>query len=506
MRLGLAQLDSRVGDLAANSARLAAAAGELREADLVLTPELSLVGYPPRDLLLDPGFVRDCEAALQELARTLRGGPPVLVGTVRPSGRATPGHPGLHNGAALLQGGEVRAFRAKRLLPAYDVFHEPRWFVPGPPRGPLEHVLICEDMWDEGYDVEPPEGPVLFCLSASPYRHGIVEERLRHARRHRRPLAYLNAAGAQDELIFDGGSFVLDARGRVLTRLPAFREALALVDLDLPGEIAPAPTVREALVAGIRGFARKNGLRRAVLGLSGGVDSAVVACLAAEALGPEAVTAVALPSRHSDPRSASSAEELARTLGVGFLRYDLEPLHAAAEATLPVDGLAAENVQARLRMVVLMAEVNARGGFLLNTSNKTELALGYGTLYGDLAGALSPLGDLTKTEVYALARELPAIPPFILERPPSAELRPGQVDPFDYARVAPAVEALLHDRPSGLPEEEEADLRRRILASEHKRRQGTLVLKVSDRAFGSGRMVPVTRGGGARRALSAALR
>lgn len=486
MRLGLAQLDSRVGDLAANASRIAAAVAELGEADLVVTPELALPGAPPSDLLLDPRFVRECEAALRDLARALRHGPPVLVGTLQ-AGSPGPHHPGLRDVAALLQGGEVRARRARRSLPTHDVHQAPRWFVPGPTEGPLEgwHVHLGD---------LPPEADLpRVCLEARPFGQP-------RAPQPRGPLVSVNAAGAQDELIFEGASFAVAADGRLLTRLPAFQEALALVDLQHPGPLAPEPELRGALVAGIRGFARKNGLGRAVLGLSGGIDSAVAACLAAEALGPERVLAVALPSRYSDPRSTESARELAGRLGLGFRVQELEPLHAAFEAACPVEGVAAENAQARLRMVLLMAEVNARGGFLLNTSNKTELALGYGTLYGDLAGALSPLGDLAKTEVCELARQFPQIPAFIRERPPSAELRPGQVDPFDYARVAPAVEAMLRDLPSGLPQAEEDELAGRIRASEHKRRQGPLVLKVSDRAFGTGRRMPVTcraRGGGA---------
>jgi NAD+ synthase (glutamine-hydrolysing) len=336
---------------------------------------------------------------------------------------------------------------------------------------------------------------LLVVISASPFRRGILERRLRHARRASLPLVYVNLCGATDELIFDGRSFVLDADGGVLARLVGFAEEVAVVNLAAAPQSRPeAPGGEEelhrALVLGIRDFAAKNRLGRAVLGLSGGVDSAVAAALAADALGPERVTAVTIPSRFTDPRSTDCARELAAQLGISLEEVALEPLHGVAEACLGEllgSGTAAENVQARLRMIVLMAFVNRHGGFLLNTTNKTEASLGYGTLYGDLAGSLCPLADLAKPEVVDLARWLHAtrglIPRFVLERPPSAELAAGQVDPFDYPTVAPAVESLVRADRSD-------DVLRR---SEHKRWQMGVVLKVSDRAFGTGRLIPITR-------------
>jgi NAD+ synthase (glutamine-hydrolysing) len=334
--------------------------------------------------------------------------------------------------------------------------------------------------------------------------------------------------GAQDELIFDGGSFVIGASGQLIEALPRFEEAIAVVDIDaIAGAtaldsmaddaddrdtFAPMPAAEElfrALSLGVRDFARKNGVRRAYIGLSGGVDSALVACIAADALGPEAVTAVAMPSRHTDPRSTESARELAAALGIGFEVASIDPLHKAFEEALaPVlagappgdaEDTTLENVQARIRAIVLMAYLNRRGGVLLNTSNKTELALGYGTLYGDMAGTLSVIGDLTKTDVYAVARwfarERGAIPTFILDRPPTAELRPDQVDPFDYDAAAPLAEALILGAPPppGSDPSEIARFRRLIRGAEHKRWQAGIVLKVTERAFGTGRMMPVTR-------------
>ena len=541
MRIGLAQINARIGDFRGNQLRIAAAvaAAHDRGAELVVLPELVLCGYPPRDLLYDPDFVREAQEATAELARMVAGGPAVLVGTVEPSPdpAATPRHPNLRDVAALLAGGHVVASRAKRLLPVYDVFYEPRWFVPGPPAPPLElpappsgarlGVLVCEDLWDEGYGVQPVAElaahgvDALVCVSASPFRAGVAAARLHHARRAvartARPLVYVNAVGANDELIFDGDSFMLDATGRVVLRLPRCEEAVRVVDLaSLPAPVPETPTaplspeaeLLDALTLGVRDFLGKGGLRRAFIGLSGGIDSALVACIAQRALGGAAVTGIALPSRHSDPRSTESARELAANLGIGFEVVPIEPLHAAAETVLaPLLGDAGgpdttlENVQARLRAMILMAHVNRRGGVLLNTSNKTELSLGYSTLYGDMSGALGVIADLTKPEVYALARHVNAaagrssIPPFILDRPPSAELRPDQVDPFDYPHVSPLVESLVQGMPAPAltPAAALAPYRQMLRTSEHKRWQFGIVLKVSERAFGTGRMVPVTR-------------
>ncbi len=531
MRVGIAQINTRVGDLAGNAGRIIAAAraAEAGGAEIVLFPELCVTGYPPRDLLLDDAFVDAAVAATNQIAQALAGSVPVIVGTVLRAPERPPRHPGLYNALAVLAGGRVAASRKKRILPVYDVFHEPRWFVPGPAEPPLALAgeqagfCICEDLWSEAYAIDPPRdlraagAGILLCASASPYRAGVLEKRLHHARRAGGPLVFVNAVGASDELIFDGGSFVVSSSGEILASLPRFEEAVAVIDTDespeAPSPPAPfAPLVEElfrALVLGVRDFVLKNNTRRAFLGLSGGIDSALVACVAAEALGPSAVTALALPSRHTDPRSTSSARELAASLGIGFEEVPIDPLHRSFEETLapllagaPEGDTTAENIQARLRAVVLMAYVNRRGGVLLNTSNKTEITLGYGTLYGDMAGTLSVLGDLTKTEVYAVARflhkERGRIPAFILDRPPSAELRPGQVDPFDYDKAAPLAEALIQREAGGgggslggAPDEI-ARFRRLIHGAEHKRWQAGIVLKVSERAFGSGRMMPVT--------------
>ena len=295
MRIGLAQIDTRIGDFAGNRQRIVAAVEEARRrgaADLVVLPEMVVTGYPPRDLLLDPAFVDRAVATTEEIARDLAGGPPVVLGTVAVSGSATPGHPGLWNAAAVLQDGRVAAVVPKRLLPAYDVFHEPRWFVPGAARPPIElagrrlGLLVCEDLWDEGYPVHPGAdllasgAEILIAISSSPFRSGVLEKRLHQGRRQGAPVVFVNAVGANDELIFDGGSFVVDARGELIARLPRFVEAVAVVDLDAGGPLSPELGSEEelfaALALGVRDFAGKNGLARLFLGLSGGVDSALV--------------------------------------------------------------------------------------------------------------------------------------------------------------------------------------------------------------------------------------
>lgn len=534
MKVALAQVDTVVGDVDGNVDRLvrAVARAALAGADVLVTPELAVTGYPPRDLLLDPGLVAAAVAGTERLARAAHAVAPGLVVVAGTVAVGPPGPTGrtLRNAAAVLHGGRIVDVRAKALLPCDDVFLEPRWFTPGEEvrpvtlplrRGPRRvGLLVCEGLWDEAYARSPARellaqgASALLCLNASPFRRGVRRERLRLARLPGVPLVYVNAVGGQDELVMDGASFALDARGRLLHASAACEEALDVVDLDAAARLDDAAlvpadeagedaAVREALALGLRDFCRKNRLPGVVLGVSGGVDSALVAGLAADALGPGRVLAVHLPSRFTSARSTEDARALCAALGVRLEEVPLEPLHAAAEALLAgclpggLGGTAAENVQARLRALVLMSFVNRTGGLLLNTSNETELALGYGTLYGDLAGGLAPIGDLTKLEVWRLAAADPRIPRSTIERAPTAELAPGQVDPFDYPRVAPLVEALVQGTdpsravPDATPDEVEA-LGERLARAEFKRRQAPPVLRVSPRAFGSGRLVPIT--------------
>lgn len=509
MKIGLAQINSVIGDLEGNVARCMQAISRAANfgAQLVIFPEMILPGYPPRDLLYDPGFIKAVAEATIDLATKCADGPPVVVGTVIASGSTLPEHPGLYNAAALLQRGEVELVAAKRLLPTYDVFYEERWFSPGPFLPPVEIAgirlgfLICEDLWDEGYPIHPGRDLVdagaeqLICLSASPYRASILERRLFHARRQGIGTVYVNMCGANDELIFDGRSFILDHNGDLVAQLPLCEEEVRVHDLSHHEAIEEDSVPREeldfrALILGIRDFTEKNWLEKALVGVSGGVDSAVVATLATEALGPERVTAMMIPSRFTDPKSSMSAEELTSHLGIHLETIALEELHRTTENVLGdlLDGgTTAENVQARLRSMMLMAYVNRYGGILLNTSNKTELSLGYATLYGDMAGSLCPIADLTKMEVYALARWInrseTRIPEFSLIRPPSAELKAGQVDPFDYPEVSPIMEALVHENRSNDA----------LKWSEHKRWHMGVILKLREKSFGTGRLIPITK-------------
>jgi NAD+ synthase (glutamine-hydrolysing) len=507
MKIALAQINTTVGDLEGNVKRILDAAQSVaaQKPDLILFPEMCIPGYPPRDILYDSSFVEAVVEATKDLARNSKGLPPMLVGSFAPSGQKLFNHPALHNIAYLMRDGEMQIAQIKQLLPIYDVFYEPRWFVPGektlPPieiAGKKIGVLICEDMWDEEYPIHPGAelkamgADALVCMSAAPFHKGCLKDRVYHALRQGLPFAFVDLVGGNDELIFDGGSFILGQES-----LKRFEEEVKVVDWNLEtGKLVNWDVVDNeedvfrALILGMKDFARKNGMKHAFIGLSGGIDSSVAAVIAVEALGAENITGVAIPSRYTDSRSTESARELAKNLGMGFEIIELEKMHAAVESALGAErsaGIGGENIQARLRMIVLMSLVNQYKGFLINTSNKTELTLGYSTLYGDMAGTISPLGDVTKPEVYALARWINAgrnyIPTYVMERKPSAELREDQVDPFDYDAMSPELEKLVATNRSNAA----------MRASEHKRLQMGIVLKVSQKSFGSGRLIPITR-------------
>ena len=509
MKIALAQVNPIIGDLPGNVNRCLDCIHQGADlgADLVLLPEMAVTGSPPRDILFDNSFVEAAVSATADMAERSRGGPPVLVGTILPSGENPRHHPGLFIAAVFLEQGRYRLAAAKCLLRNDDVYFEGRWFLPGSCLPPLliagRKVGVCfaADLEEEGDLLYPTSSlnkdgaVVLACLGAVPFQRGGQAQLQGQACRLKLPFAAALLVGGNDEVIYGGKSFALYGGGGLAASLPFGEETTVLVDLEVGDcltdqDMDPSEEVYHALVMGIRDFFHKNHIRQAFLGISGGLDSAVVAALAAGALGPEKVTAVSIPSRYTNSRSVESARQLCASLGVRFEVFDLEPLHRAAEksmARLLDEGTGAENIQARLRAMVLMGYVNRHGGMLLNTTNKTELSVGYITLYGDMAGMLSPLGDLTKPEVAALARWIDShrvtIPAFILERSPTAELKPGQVDPFDYAVVSPALEELV-----------QADSSNEVLRrSEYKRRKMGVILRVSPRAFGSGRLVPVTR-------------
>jgi NAD+ synthase (glutamine-hydrolysing) len=539
VRVALAQIDPIVGDLPGNRAAIEEAArkAEAAGAALVVFPELALTGYPPLDLLERDGFVRDQLRELDRLAAA-SAGIAIVVGAVLPVENDGPHR--LQNAAVLLRGGARAAAQAKTLLPTYDVFDEKRYFVPAAERKavpaagglPSLGLTVCEDAWSEAldYSLDPTgqlaaagAGLVVNC-SASPFHVGKAAERREIvsalARRHRVPILFCNQVGGNDELIFDGASFAVDASGRVRAALPHFAPALEVFDLEAGGEVVPDPApvaqLESALVIGIRDYFRKQNLPPgAVIGLSGGVDSAVTAHLAVEALGRDAVTGVAMPGPFSSGHSVEDALALGERLGIAVRKVDIRPIYEAYLAAFRVlfgpresFGLTQQNIQSRIRGATLMAVSNQENRLVLATGNKSELSVGYCTLYGDTVGGLAVLGDVYKGDVYALAahanRERERIPARTIEKPPSAELAPDQLDsddlpPYDVldAVLQQAIEggrgADSLVPPPGTSRETALGILRRLDRNEYKRRQSPLVLRVSTKAFGSGRRLPIVQ-------------
>lgn len=542
MRVAGAQINLVVGDLASNEARLAAAMDWADEqgADVLLLPELAISGYPPEDLVLRDDFVDAGLAVLDRLAARSRE-TAVVVGFV---GRADvdnePGDDSIErrvsNSAAILHRGELVGTYDKILLPNYGVFDEDRYFAAGTApdllwsiAGSDAGVSICEDVWVA--DGPPSEqakagAQILLNINASPFHRGKAEDRERmladRASSAGVPLVYLNLVGGQDELVFDGASVVMSATGDVVHRSPQFAEDRFVVDVPLAGEplpvasleplLEPTEEVYRALVTGLADYVRKNGFESVVVGLSGGIDSALTATIAADALGPEAVRGVAMPSRFSSQHSIDDAKELAGNLGIEF---DLLPMDHSFEALLrtlgPVFegtdfGVAEENLQARIRGTILMAISNKFGPMVVATGNKSELAAGYATLYGDMVGGYAVLKDVFKTQVYDLARwrnsQSRVIPRSTIVKPPSAELRPDQKDsdslpPYD---VMDAILELYIERDmsardiigAGHDAETVYGLIRMVDRNEYKRRQAAPGVKVTTKAFGKDRRLPIT--------------
>jgi NAD+ synthase (glutamine-hydrolysing) len=546
MRIGLLQLNATIGAYDDNRARAgdAYAKAVAQGAELVVAPELFLCGYPPRDLLLRDDFIQrglDCLAALAETI----GAVPLIIGyaernTQRP-GRA------LFNAAAVIQNGQVIHRVRKSLLPTYDVFDEDRYFEPATGVAPLEiagrkiAVTICEDIWNDAdfwpeqrYRCDPVHELVaagvelVVNLSASPWERGKEARRLamlqRVSRDEKVPLVQVNMVGGNDELIFDGHSVALNARGELIALGASFAEDLLVADVGgiefPPPAAAPAlPANSEeqlfrALVLGVRDYVRKCRFQSVVLGLSGGIDSALVAVIAKEALGADHVWGVAMPSRYSSAGSQDDAAQLAKKLGIRYSVVPIENPVREVETSLAelftgrISDLTEENIQSRLRGLLLMALSNKFGPLVLTTGNKSELAVGYCTLYGDMCGALAVIADVLKTEIYDLARWInrdgEIIPWATIEKPPSAELRPDQKDqdslpPYEvldqilraYVVDEAAPAALLT---AGIPEATVRDVLNKIVSSEYKRRQAAPGLKVSPRAFGTGRRVPIAQG------------
>jgi NAD+ synthase (glutamine-hydrolysing) len=543
MRIALAQLDPVVGDIRGNTARIARSMARCRNKspDLVVFPELFLTGYPPRDLLDLPWFIDQTRKAVDAVARISARYPEtgLIVGMPWPSKK--PGGKGLLNSAVLFHHGRVAAVRAKSLLPTYDVFDELRYFDPGPEvrcvrfKGESLGLSVCEDAWNDPrlwpkgrmYKTDPIRvlaglgATLMINISSSPFTIGKEDLRFElmrgHARRHGIPFVYVNQVGANDELVFDGRSFVLDRKGDPVAFCPAFKEDIRVVDSTAKGAPSPAAedtgieSVYKALVLGTRDYMKKCGFSTAVIGLSGGIDSAVTCCLAKAAVGAANVLGVTMPSPYSSKGSVEDSRMLARRLDVAFKILPITSILKSYLGTLKSDfaGLAPdvteENIQARIRGNLLMAFSNKFGCLVLSTGNKSELAMGYCTLYGDMSGGLAVLSDVPKTMVYELAeylnRTAEIIPREILLKPPSAELRPDQLD-ADSLPPYPVLDEILrlYIEESISAREiihrgfDRATVKRVVLAvdrNEYKRKQAAPGLKITSKSFGQGRRMPL---------------
>lgn len=543
MRITLAQLNPLVGDIQGNTQRLLTEWERCNKegSDLLITPELYLCGYPPRDLLERNNFVDHMEVAIQHLRHeSLRFSQCGLIVGAAVRQHKIPGK-GLINAAVLIYAGNILLIQGKSLLPTYDVFDERRYFDPADYpqivafKGLRLGISICEDAWNADefwpgklpYATDPiailaqQGADLLINLSASPFHRGKEEVRLKllqwHARRHQTPFVWVNQVGGNDELIFDGHSLFIDEQGRVVRALPAFVEHIETIDTSQRGSeqnyvpMEEIESVYEALLMGIRDYLRKNSFSRAVLGLSGGIDSAVTAVLACRALGAANVLGITMPSPFSSSGSVTDSRELAQNLGMGFKVISIEPLYngylqALEEAfTGQERDVTEENIQARIRGNILMAYSNKYGYLLLSTGNKSEMAVGYCTLYGDMSGGLSVLADVPKTMVYELAeyinRQEILIPPQIISKPPSAELSFNQLDQDTlppYPVLDSILDLFLEKNLSsqdivklGYPAATVDWVVQALSRSEYKRRQAAPVLKVTSKAFGMGRRMPI---------------
>ena len=548
MKIAIAQLNPTIGDITNNAQQIIAAAKDAAKQNvrLLLTPELSLCGYPPRDLLLYPGFVETMSHELKAIASQLPENIAVLIGTVETNPHATSkGQKPLYNSMALLDGGEVKQIFHKRLLPTYDVFDEDRYFEPGYEAnyftldGVKVGVSICEDLWNDeqfwgkrNYEVNPIEElvqlgvDVITNLSASPYTVGknkLRSQMLNHAATaYSKPIIYVNQIGGNDDLVFDGNSMAFSSAGGLVTHAKSFAADLVVVELDelketgeqeSRGEIDSNEEIYNALVLGVKDYARKCGFSKATLGLSGGIDSALVAAVAASALGAENVLGVLMPSPYSSHHSVSDAVDLVNSLGIksqqlaikdAMTAYDkiLDPMFAGTEF-----GIAEENIQSRIRGNLLMAIANKFGYLLLSTGNKSEMAVGYCTLYGDMNGGLAVIADVPKTRVFELCRWLnknkdqEIIPVNIITKPPSAELKPDQKDSDslpDYEILDDILDRIICQHQSlkevikaGHDTETVAKVMKLLTRAEFKRRQAPPAIKITDRAFGTGWRMPI---------------
>lgn len=539
MRIAIAQMNVHIGNFSGNLAKMLHMIEHAKDqqADIVCFPELATCGYPPRDFLEFDDFIHQANDCIAQLAQAAQG-----IAIVVGSPTRNPNLEGkdLYNSAYFLANGQVQQVQHKALLPTYDVFDEYRYFEPATEFNIVEYqgkriaVTICEDIWNVGnenplYTICPMDElakqhpDFMINVSASPFAYAHGDERIHVIRanveRYGVPMFYINHIGAQTELIFEGGSIVMSPDGKVFDEMPYFEEALQVYDLDKvmkggheknrPKE--KFPLIHDALVMGVRDYFGKLGLKKAILGLSGGIDSAVTAVIAARALGADNVRVLLMPSQFSSDHSVNDARELAENLGIQYDIVPIEPMYAAYMNTLQPHfwgkpfNITEENLQARIRGMLLMAFSNKFGHILLNTSNKSEMAVGYGTLYGDMCGGLSVLGDVYKTEVFALARYINkdgiVIPENTISKPPSAELRPDQKDSdslpeydildqvlFQYIEKSQGPKEIMAQ---GFEESLVRRVLRMVNINEFKRHQTAPVLRVSPKAFGMGRRMPI---------------
>ena len=529
MKIALCQINPTVGAINQNKKIILetySRAIDLK-ADVIVFPELAIIGYPPQDLLLRDRFIINAQNALNEIAQ--KSTIPVILGNTLIE------HNKLYNCAFICENGEIVSHYKKRLLPTYDVFDEDRYFSAGNKHCIVELAIdgkntkiglqICEDLWDKNYscdlakELKESGAEIIINISASPYRVDKLLDRCEliqtKAKDNSIPYIYCNLVGAQDELIFDGQSLAYNENGQLIAQGKSFEEEIVMVDLSLNKPMNLKVLQREekiynALVLGVKDYFKKTNHSEAVIGLSGGIDSSLTASIAVDALGKENVHGVSMPSKFSSQHSKDDAKLLSENLGVDYRTISIESIVSSFEQSLKASyngsesGVAEENIQARARGSIIMALSNKFNWLVLSTGNKTELAMGYCTLYGDMNGGLAVISDLSKTDVYALSKWVnknagfERIPFSSIEKPPSAELCLDQVDPFDYNVVSPLVSALIDDEKSpselikeGADPELVKDISNRIRINEYKRRQAAPGLKVTSKAFGMGRRVPI---------------
>jgi NAD+ synthase (glutamine-hydrolysing) len=539
MKIALAQLDLHIGNFEGNLEKMKGMITKAKalKADMILFPELTTCGYPPRDFLEFDDFIRKSYASVEALT-ALAKGIAIVVGS--PSRNPKPEGKDLFNSAFVLYDGKIQHVQHKTLLPTYDIFDEYRYFEPADEwniftfKGKKIALTVCEDIWNVGnsnplYKISPMDEMMsqnpdfMLNISASPFAYDHAEERIVQIRanveRYKMPIFYVNMTGGQTDVVFDGGSIVMSADGKVFDEMPYFEECLRVYDLKEveKGAVSneqpkdKAKLMHDALIVGIQDYFRKTGLKKAIFGLSGGVDSALVAALAQRALGADNVRCILMPSQFSSDHSVNDARKLAENLGIQYDLMQIEPIFESYMATLKTQfwgtqfNITEENLQARIRGMLLMAMSNKFGNILLNTSNKSEMAVGYGTLYGDMCGGIAVLGDVYKTEVYEICRYInkdgEIIPENILTKAPSAELRPNQKDSDslpDYDILDKVLYQYIEKRQGpkelvamGFDEALVKRVLRMVNINEFKREQTAPVIRVSSKAFGSGRRMPI---------------